>query len=107
MSSKILVIDDSEHLRAVIQMTLAFQGHNVSTAADGAEGLRMASEGSYDLIFSDIEMPVMDGIEFVRRFREAHGAATPILVLTAEEGEVLRAAQAAGATEVIVKPFEP
>jgi CheY-like chemotaxis protein len=111
MSARILVIDDSEHLRQVIQMTLAFKGHRVTSAGDGAEALQRVgeaqSEGGFDLIYCDIEMEGMDGIEFVRQYRAKYGTETPIVMLTAEEGPVLRKAIEAGATDVVIKPFEP
>lgn len=108
MSGRILIIDDTEHLRAVLELTLKFKGHAVETAADGREGLERArAAGPFDLIFCDIEMPVMNGIEFVKRFRAEFGAETPILMLTAEGDELVAKALAAGATSYIAKPFEP
>lgn len=107
MSGRILVIDDAEHVRAVIRMTLAFKGYAVATAENGSEGLRMAQTENFDMIFCDIEMPVMDGVEFVRQFRATHGPRTPVIILTAEEGRSAQAALKAGATLVLAKPFEP
>jgi CheY-like chemotaxis protein len=69
--------------------------------------LALADERDYDLIFCDIEMPTMNGIEFVARFRDRHGATTPVIMLTAESDELTRKALAAGATAAIHKPFEP
>lgn len=107
MSGRILVIDDSEHVRAVIRMTLKIKGYEVATAEDGHEGLRMAAAEDFDMVFCDIEMPVMNGVEFVEKFRAAHGSRTPVFILTAEEGRVAREALKAGATLVLAKPFEP
>jgi CheY-like chemotaxis protein len=105
--SRVLVIDDSEHLRTVLKITLEFKGHVVDEAGDGAAALALADERDYDLIFCDIEMPTMNGIEFVARFRDRHGATTPVIMLTAESDELTRKALAAGATAAIHKPFEP
>ena len=107
MSGRILVIDDSEHVRAVIRMTLKFKGYDVETAENGSEGLELATQEGFDVIFCDIEMPVMDGVEFVRKYRAAHGDRTPVIILTAEEGRAARDAMHAGATMVLAKPFEP
>ena len=104
---RILVIDDAEHLRTVLQLTLQYQGYQVTTAADGQAGLEAARAGAFDLVFCDIEMPVMNGIEFVKRYRAEVSRETPILMLTAEGGELVNQALAAGATSALVKPFEP
>lgn len=105
---RVLIIDDSEHLRTVLKLTLQYSGYEVTEAGDGAAGLKLAAEGAFDLILCDIEMPVMNGVEFVRRRREAAGPETPIVMLTAaEDGELARKALAAGATAVLRKPFEP
>ena len=106
MSPRILVIDDSENLRSVLRLTLEFRGHEVTAAADGAEALDLARTGGFDLIFCDIEMPAMNGIDFVRRYR-ADGGGAPIIMLSAESDNLLRQALAAGATDAIAKPFEP
>lgn len=107
MSPRILAIDDTEHLRTVIRLTLEFKKYEVSLACDGVEGLEAAHAGNFDLILCDIEMPRMGGVEFVRRYREEFGPATPIVMLTAEGDEKIKAALAAGATDAISKPFEP
>lgn len=107
MSPRILAIDDTEHLRTVIKLTLQFKKYDVSLACDGVEGLEAARAGQFDLILCDIEMPRMGGVEFVRQYRAAFGSATPIVMLTAEGDEKIAAARAAGANDAISKPFEP
>jgi two-component system chemotaxis response regulator CheY len=107
MSANVLVIDDAEHIRTMLQLTLEFEGHRVATAADGAEALAKARDDRFDLIFCDIDMPGMNGLEFVARYREHLDARTPIIMLTAEGGELIQKALAAGATAVVHKPFEP
>lgn len=107
MSAKILIIDDSEQLRSILELTLKFKGYEVTTAADGQQGLMAASTQAFDLIFCDIEMPVMNGLEFVRAWREKSGSRPPIIMLTAEGSEVIGKALAAGADGAISKPFEP
>ena len=107
MSALILIIDDAEHLRAIMKMTLEFKGYTVHEAGDGREGLDAARAYSFDLIFCDIEMPVMNGIEFVRRFRAEVSLATPIVMLTAEGSGPIGHALSAGATAAVSKPFEP
>ncbi len=107
MSARILAIDDSDHLREVLCLTLQFNGYAVQAAADGLDGLAAAHAEPFDLIICDIEMPRMDGIEFVRRYRLELGDQTPIIMLTAEGDELIQRARAAGANAVVTKPFEP
>jgi two-component system chemotaxis response regulator CheY len=108
MSARILVIDDSEHLNCILKLTLEFKGYEVFAAENGLEGLETVKiKGPFDLILCDIEMPVMNGVEFVRRYRTETGLATPIIMLTAEGTELISHALASGATAAILKPFEP
>jgi two-component system chemotaxis response regulator CheY len=81
----------------------------VLEASNGAEGLALASENTFDLILSDINMPVMDGLEFVRRLKEMDNTKNvPIIMITTEGGEksVLEALSL-GAKGYIRKPFTP
>lgn len=107
MSPRILAIDDTEHLRAVIRLTLEFKKYDVKLASDGVEALEAARAGRFDVILCDIEMPRMNGVEFVRNYRAEFGPDTPIIMLTAEGDEKVSAARAVGATDAIAKPFEP
>jgi DNA-binding NtrC family response regulator len=60
--AKILVVDDEEAIRSFVQRALAMDGHEVMTAGDGAEALDILIEKSFDLMLSDIRMPLMDGV---------------------------------------------
>ena len=60
--AKILVVDDEESIRSFVQRALAMDGHDVKTACDGAEALDVLVENSFDVMLSDIRMPLMDGI---------------------------------------------
>ena len=106
---KILTVDDSASMRAMVQFTLEGEGYQVTEAVDGEDGLEKAKTTNFDLIISDINMPIMDGIEFVRAMRTlAQYRFTPILMLTTESGvDRKQAGKAAGATGWIVKPFDP
>ena len=64
---KILIVDDEKSIRFALKDIIEFEGHEVSLAADGKEGLEMALANSYDVIFSDIKMPVMDGVEMLEK----------------------------------------
>jgi two-component system, chemotaxis family, chemotaxis protein CheY len=109
MLKKILTVDDSRTMREMLRHTLANAGFEVVTAEDGADGIQKLRESQPDVVITDINMPVMDGFEFienVRKFEEYNRV--PILVLTTESApEKKRRAQSAGATGWIVKPFDP
>ena len=108
MSKTILTIDDSSSIRAMIRMTLAGAGYRVIEAEHGADGLQKAGSQHVDAVLTDLNMPVMNGIEFIRRYRgQASGRGVPVVVLTTESDERLKQeARAAGATGWLVKPFQ-
>lgn len=84
--SRLLLIDDTPFFREVVKRYLAADGHEVETAVNGEDGLnRLAKGPEFDLIVSDIEMPVMDGWEFAREVRR-RGIRTPMLALTSLSG---------------------
>lgn len=84
---RLLLVDDTAFFREVVKRYLVAEGLEVDTAIHGADGLaKIASGGVFDLIVSDIEMPVMDGWEFAREARR-RGVTTPMLALTSLSGE--------------------
>ena len=108
MSKTILTIDDSASIRQMVAMTLKSAGHRVLEAGNGAEGYDQATGNTVHAVITDLNMPVMNGIEFIKKFRQ-HPASkgVPIILLTTESDEGLKAeAKAAGATGWIVKPFK-
>ena len=100
----ILLIDDDNSLREVVQFILTDAGHEVLAAADGVEGLALLAREP-DLVITDIRMPGMDGMEVLRRVRET-SAAPPVIMLTAH-GTVEQAVEAMqlGAFTYLLKPF--
>lgn len=108
MSKTILTIDDSASIRQMVSMTLMTAGYDVVEAADGAQGYEKAIAQPIDAVLTDLNMPVMNGIEFVRKFREHPSSkGVPIILLTTEsDDELKRQAKEAGATGWIVKPFK-
>lgn len=108
MSKTILTIDDSASIRQMVAMTLKSAGHAVLEAGNGAEGYDQATSNKVDAVITDLNMPVLNGIEFIRKFRQ-HPASkgVPIILLTTESDDDLkRQAKEAGATGWIVKPFQ-
>lgn len=110
MPKTALLVDDSFSIRQMLAFTLKDAGFDVIEGGNGQEGLA-AIQGStkLDLIITDLNMPVMDGITFIREARKLPSSKyTPILMLTTEsQAEKKQEGKAAGATGWIVKPFHP
>jgi len=107
--AKILAVDDSASMRQMVAFTLKGAGHTVTDAADGQQALTIAKTLSFDLVLTDVNMPVMDGLALTRELRALPAYRfTPILVLTTEAGtDKKQEGRAAGATGWLVKPFNP
>lgn len=105
---RILIVDDSETIRSTLRLTLEFKGAEVTEAQNGQEGLDLIRANSYDLIFCDLAMPVLDGLSMIHEVRTGLGLTTvPIIVLSAEEHAAKHKAIEAGANASIDKPFSP
>jgi DNA-binding response OmpR family regulator len=104
MSKCILVVDDEERIRALLEAYLTQEGFRVVTAANGREALSIATRERPDLIILDIMMPEMDGYEFIRLYTKEHNE--PIILLTArlEESDKIVGLEL-GADDYITKPF--
>ncbi|MDO7907363.1 response regulator transcription factor [Paenibacillus sp. JX-17] len=105
MRSTILVIDDDDKIVSMLRRGLAFEGYEVLTASNGAEGLNKMLSGEPDVVVLDVMMPQVDGFEVCRRLREA-GSTVPILMLTAKD-EIEHRVKGLdlGADDYLVKPF--
>jgi CheY-like chemotaxis protein len=104
---RVLLIDDTKAVRAALQAALDPLGVEVDQAESGPAGLQKALTATWDLIFLDIEMPVMDGPTLLRILR-ARGVMTPVVLVTAVSSTpVLSAAIRLGAAHYISKPFTP
>jgi two-component system, NtrC family, response regulator AtoC len=103
----ILIIDDEPGLRQTVSLILADEGYQVTAASDGEEGLAKALELSPDIVLCDVRMPRMTGLEFLDRYKQAHGSAM-VIVMTAYGGmEMAIQAMKQGAYDYIPKPFSP
>lgn len=112
MSFNVLVVDDSIFMRNIIVHGLREAGLDVGQvyqASDGLQALQYLSTHRVDVVVSDLNMPHMDGIEFLRRMREMElPKSVPIVVISAESNdEIIKNALAAGASHYIQKPFTP
>jgi two-component system chemotaxis response regulator CheY len=110
MAKCVLVVDDSETVRQVLQLTLSNAGFDVIEAEDGDDALnKLSSAPVVDMLITDLNMPNMDGLELIKKIRaEKKHRFTPIVMLTTESSEEKkRAGREAGASGWIVKPFKP
>ncbi len=112
MAYNILIVDDSRSMRKVIIKTLKLSGFDIGEiyeASNGKEALEVLESNWVDLILSDIHMPVMNGIEFVKNLRknEMYKDIPVILITTESNEERLNEAIALGAQGYIRKPFQP
>ena len=104
---KILAVDDSRTLREMLSNCLSKAGHQVYTACDGSEALLALRQHRPDIVITDLNMPVMDGLDFIEAARaEDAGRDVPLLLLTTETANDLKLrARKIGATGWLTKPF--
>jgi two-component system chemotaxis response regulator CheY len=109
MSKSILLADDSRSIRQIVSGALRTAGYEVIEAEDGQQGLQRAQERTFDLILTDLNMPMVDGLELTRGIRTLpQHSKTPILIVTTESQLSKKEdAKLAGASGWIVKPIQP
>lgn len=110
MAKTILIVDDSNTARASVEYTLKQGGYNVISGSDGVTGLdTLKLADNVDMIITDLNMPNMDGINFIKEVRKIDDYKyTPILMLTTESQEEKKIeGKNAGASGWLVKPFNP
>jgi len=109
MSKTVLVVDDSTSMRQMVSFTMKEAGFEVIEGANGEEALSKVQGKAVNLVITDLNMPVMDGMTLIRQLRtKPEFKFTPILMLTTESQEAKKQeGKAAGATGWIVKPFNP
>ncbi len=102
--SKILIIEDEANIARFIELELKHEGNEVDKALDGRAGLEMALSGGYDLILLDVMLPVLNGLEVLRRIRLE--SEVPVIMLTARDAVMDKVSGLdAGADDYITKPF--
>ncbi|WP_263262753.1 response regulator [Pseudomonas sp. RIT-PI-S] len=109
MGKTVLVVDDSASIRQVVGIALKSAGYDVIEAADGKDALGKLSGQKIHLVISDVNMPNMDGITFLKELKKLPAYKfTPVIMLTTESQESRKQeGQAAGARAWVVKPFQP
>ena len=103
---KVLIVDDEKSIRFALKDIIEFEGHEVALAADGKEGLEMALAANYDVIFSDIKMPGMDGVELLEKLVE--NGVDAAVVMISGHGSIDTAVECIkkGAFDFIQKPLD-
>ena len=106
MKPRVLIVDDEEAIRSSLKMIFEYEGYEVLLAANGPAGLKIAEKEAPDLVFLDIKMPQMDGLEVLKRLKAAEGS--PPVVILSGHGNVKTAVEATklGAFDFIEKPPE-
>ena len=106
MKAKVLIIDDEEAIRSSLKMILEYEGYECVLAANGEAGLKIAERENPDLVFLDIKMPQVDGMEVLKRLKAADGA--PPVVMISGHADVATAFEASklGAFDFLEKPLE-
>lgn len=112
MSKKIMVVDDASAIRQVVGHVLSTEGYEVVEATNGSEALGKLKGLTVDMFICDVNMPVMDGITFLKKIKGDDAYAnfrfTPFIMLTTESGEdKIAEGKQAGAKVWLVKPFQP
>jgi two-component system, chemotaxis family, chemotaxis protein CheY len=109
MAKTILIVDDSFSLRQTLAIALKGAGYDVVEACDGKDGLSKLNGTKFNLIISDVNMPNMDGITFVKASKQLPAYKfTPVIMLTTEAGDDMKAkGKEAGVRAWVVKPFQP
>ena len=109
MEKVILAVDDSASLRQMVAFSLKAAGYQVIEAEDGQDGLNKAKMKTVDLVLTDQNMPIMDGLTLIANLRQLNSYQNvPILMLTTESSdEMKQKGKAAGANGWLVKPFDP
>jgi DNA-binding NtrC family response regulator len=105
-NGKILAIDDEKNIRHLIQSEFALEGFDVTTAGSGEEGLRRFDQDQFDMVFLDLKLPEMDGLETLRRLKQK-SSSTEVIMITGH-GEIASAVTSMklGARDYVTKPFK-
>ena len=109
MGKTVLIVDDSMSIRQLVKATLLTKGYTVVDACDGVDALKKLGSQRVNLVISDVNMPNMDGITFLKALKsKPEHKFTPVVMLTTESQEAKKKeGQSAGARAWIVKPFQP
>jgi two-component system response regulator AtoC len=103
---RVLIIDDEENMRHMLEVLLSKAGYGIESAADGASGLQLMDRSDFNFILCDIRMPRMDGVTFLQRAKEKYPEKTYIMMSAYGTVETALDAIKEGAYDYISKPFK-
>ena len=105
--SRVLIVDDEDSMRQLVARAIAMDGHDITTAADGAEALDIlgSADSPFDLLLTDIQMPIMDGIALALASARDFPAMTILLMTGYAEQRERASGLSAIAHDVVTKPF--
>jgi two-component system, NtrC family, response regulator PilR len=104
--SRILVVDDEESMRQLLEIALGKEGHRITLAESGTKATELIDKSSYDLVISDIKMPDMSGVEVLRHIKETDPSVPVIMVTAYASAETAVEALRLGAYDYLTKPFK-
>ena len=102
----ILIVDDDKAMRELLRRILEFQAYTVHEAADGAKGLIILEQHPVDLVLLDLKMPVMNGPEFLRKLRSAHGTLPVVIITGYPDSDLIAQTFQYGPITMLAKPVE-
>jgi CheY-like chemotaxis protein len=102
---RIVVIDDDDGIREVLDLTLTAEGYDVETAESGAAGLALLARWRADLVIADLKMPEIDGVEFCRAYARSGEGVRPVILMSAMPAHALDH-EVPGVVEFVTKPFD-
>lgn len=102
---KILVADDDPAIRDELELMIRRLGHDVDTAENGKVCLKKVAAATYDLVFLDLFMPVMDGVQVMKTFREKSVPSTVVAISSLDDSDVIRSILKFGAAAFLIKPL--
>lgn len=104
--ARILIVDDNESLRRSLSLILAREGYTVATAQDGPEAIKLAEQQPFNVIFMDIKMPVMDGVQTYKEIKQIRPEAAVIMMTAYAVEDLVQDALKEGAFAVVYKPAD-
>jgi len=105
MKAKILVVDDESHIRQLFHDALSRRGHDVTTTDSGAEALALAQANEFHVIFLDIKMPGMNGVETLQAIQQLNPQATCVMITGFASSDLVDESLSSGALMCLSKPF--
>ena len=103
--ARVLIVEDEQGLREVWALALRDFGHAVETAVDGMDGIKRIGAQSFDLILMDLNMPRLDGLEFLKRIRATEPDLPIVAVTATSDSKLAKSVVKAGASAILYKPI--